>query len=125
MSKAENIAEKKKEVVLYYASMPVYKYAAHSVGISEKTLERWRADDPSFDDSLNQARSTFFNKLGKRMKPEFMAERLDREVWALQTGGDEGYDVIGRLLESYGVIEGKGNDTKTDESISGSSQSQT
>lgn len=77
----ERMAEQKRKAIEYYEAMPVYKYAAAFAGISKDTLEDWRKADPDFSAALEKGKAEFFRKHGKRAKPEFLMERLDKEVF--------------------------------------------
>ena len=61
-----------------------YKWVAASVGISEKTLERWREANPDFDGQLDQARSDFIRDNLKKARPDFKLETADREIFGKQ-----------------------------------------
>lgn len=123
LTKAEDIAEKKEAILLYFRTLPVYKYAAHSVGISQSTLERWREDDTEFDDKLKEAASSFYAAKSRQAKAEFVLERLDKEVWAPPKQEQEiQVNVIHAILDKYsGTREGKIYDVPRPESITGGS----
>lgn len=75
----ERMAEQKARAIEYYEAMPIYKYAAAFAGISEDTLADWRKADPVFSDNLQKAKAEFIRRHGKKSKPEFLLERLDKE----------------------------------------------
>lgn len=126
MSKAEDIAQKKKDLVEYFRSFPVYKYAAASVRISEDTLKRWRDDDQDFADSLEEARSAYFNIMQGKARPEFLLERLDRDTFRPpKQEVEHGIDGVSILLEKYGIIEGQSDDRKDDGALPSASKSST
>lgn len=75
----ERMKEQKEKAVSYFESMPIYKHAAAFAGISEDTLKIWRDNDQVFSDRLQEAKAEFIRKHGKRAKPEFLLERLDKE----------------------------------------------
>lgn len=87
----ERILEQKAKAVQYYEAMPIYKYAAAFAGVSEDTLKIWRDDDEVFSDSLQKAKAEFVRKHGKKARPEFLLERLDKPNFAERkelTGAD-------------------------------------
>jgi len=103
-NKAREIAEKKKIALDYYRGLPVYKYAAQAAGTSIETLTRWRNEDPEFDRQLEEAGSSFYGRQARRLKPEFMVERLDKEVWSppKQEVGVT-VDAVGEILKGFGI----------------------
>lgn len=123
MSLAEKQAAQKKAVVEYFRSLPVLKHAAASAHISRETLDRWRKSDPEFEAELLEASATFFNMKGKKARPEFMLERLDKETFSPPTQKhDIAGDAVGKILEGFGLLsEGQKNDRKTDEAAEGTS----
>lgn len=107
-----------------------YKFIAGLCGISVDALENYRKKDADLSARLEQARTRFIKNNVRKARPEFLLERLERDVF-----GDRKTIVVENpqavLLEAYGVtadgklIEGEDNDTKTDESVSDTSQDQT
>lgn len=104
-------AEQKAKAVLYYADIPVLKHAAAFAGVDEKTIHRWREDDPEFASQLQEAKSTFVRKYGKKARPEFMLERLDPEHFR-ETKVIEVVNPIQMMIKKFGldVIEGEIDD---------------
>lgn len=77
MTDQEKAIEAKKQIALeYYATVPIFKYAAHAAGVTEDTLLNWRKNDSDFSDKLLQARSQFLQGRLNQTKPEFPLERL-------------------------------------------------
>lgn len=80
MSKvAERMIGQKERAIEYYGAMPIYKYAAAFAGITEDTMNTWRHNDRDFSDNLQKAKAEFIRRHGKRAKPEFLLERLDKQ----------------------------------------------
>lgn len=74
-------AKQKQDIIAYYTEMPIYKYAANAVGIDEDTLLIWRKADKEFSDNLKRAKSEFVRKHGRRVKSEWILEKVDREIF--------------------------------------------
>lgn len=75
----ERMAEQKRMAVEYYGAMPILKHAAAFAGISDDTITRWKTEDLKFAEDLSRAKSGFIRAHGRKAKPEFLLERLDKE----------------------------------------------
>ena len=73
------MAEQKAKAIEYYSEIPILKHAAAFAGFSQDTMTDWIKADPQFSDDLQKAKSEFIRKHGKKAKPEFLLERLDKE----------------------------------------------
>lgn len=102
----ERMKEQKRLVISYYAEIPIYKHAAAFAGIHEDTLALWRKDDAEFSDRLEKARAEFVRRYGKRSRPEFLLERLDKENFAEKKTVTLEFDPAKKLLEEFGLLEG-------------------
>lgn len=122
---AEDIAQAKELAILSAESLYNYKLIARSVGRDEDTLAIWRNEDEDFSDRLEIARTEFIKKHMKKARPDFLLERLEKEIFAQKVEVDPGTNAIKALLEAYGVTEGGDHATKTDGTIQESSSSQT
>lgn len=68
--------EKKVAILAYLTDVPVYRWAAKSVGISEDTLQNWRKEDAGFSAQCEANIAEFVKRTSRRAKPEFQLERL-------------------------------------------------
>lgn len=109
----ERMKEQKRLVISYYAEIPIYKHAAAFAGISEDTLALWRKEDTEFADRLEKARAEFVRRYGKRSRPEFLLERLDKDNFAEKKTVTLEFDPAKKLLEEFGLLEG--NDEKLED----------
>lgn len=72
---------KKDRVIDYLRRLPVYKWAAASVGVDQDTIKNWRDDDAEFSERCESARSEAVERLGKRASPDFMLAAIDGETF--------------------------------------------
>ncbi len=79
-SEAERQAQKEK-FIEYFRDVPVQKYAAMYVGITEQTATVWLKEDPEFLKKVQEARADWVKKKALDTKAEFALERLEHEVW--------------------------------------------
>lgn len=123
MGRPTLLTDQIKELILNSARVVYhYKWIAASVGIDEKTLQRWREADPDFDGLLNQARSDFINKNMRKAKPEFLLETADREVFGRKEQVNVSLDFRDKVIATYGEIEeGKINEVPRPDEIEGNS----
>lgn len=123
MGRPTLLTDQIKELILNSARVVYhYKWIAASVGIDEKTLQRWREADPDFDGQLNQARSDFINKNMRKAKPEFLLETADREIFGRKEQVNVSLDFRDKVIATYGEIEeGKINEVPRPNEIEGNS----
>lgn len=101
-----------------------YKWIAASIGIDEKTLQRYREADPVFDGQLNQARADFISKNMRKSRPDFLLQTADRETFGDKKQVDVTINPVEQLLEGYGLtkdgklIEGELDDRQDDDAVS-------
>jgi len=76
--------EKKKLFIDYFEDVPVIKYAAFYVEITEQTAHNWLKEDQNFFNRVNQAKARWAKKRTLRTRAEFQLERLDKEVFKEQ-----------------------------------------
>lgn len=117
---AADIAELKEKAIKDAEYLYHYKLIAKSVGRDEDTLMLWRKQDQDFSDSLEIARTAFIRKQMSKAKPDFLLERLERELFGNKVV-IEGGDPIKVILEKYGIMEGD-DAREADESASDSSK---
>ena len=86
--------ELKKLFVGYFEEVPVVKYAAYYIGVTEQTAHNWLNEDEKFLSQVNQAKARWAKKRALKTKAEFQLERLDKEIWREQkdivTGAEDG-----------------------------------
>jgi len=104
--------EQKKEMILdYLGTVPMYKFAAHSVLISRDTLDEWRKEDQEFARRCEAQISGFVTRTLRKTKPEFQLERAMRDdfVYRQELTGKDGKDLPAPIL---GAITTNGNGDK-------------
>ena len=89
--------------------MPVIKYAAFYIEITEQTAHNWLKEDENFLSRINQAKARWAKKRAMRTKAEFQLERLDKEVWREQKDIVTDGQPIKALVEF--VDDGKNGDS--------------
>lgn len=112
MSKAsKKDVEGLKEMALLNAEFLYhYNLIARSVGRDDNTLLLWRKQDPEFDSKLSEGRMRFIKKQMGKAKPEFLLERLERELFGQKVEFSGGENPIRLLLEAYGIKEGENSE---------------
>lgn len=107
MARPTKLTPELKEQILNSAKVIYhYKWVAASVGIAEKTLERWRNDDKDFNGQLDQARSDFIRENLKKAKPDFKLETADRETFGKQQEVKVTGNAIQAIIDKFGDSEG-------------------
>jgi hypothetical protein len=106
MSLAEKQAEQKQLAIAVATSIYHYKWIAASVGIDEKTLQRFRENDADFDGKLDQARADFINKNMRKARPDFLLETADRETFGRKQEVAVTGNAIQAIIDKYGGSEG-------------------
>lgn len=101
----ERQTELKKRAIEVAPQIYHYKWIAASIGIDEKTLQRYREADPDFDGQLNQARSDFISRNMRKAKPDFLLQTADRETFGERKKLDVSIDPVSKILEGYGLIK--------------------
>lgn len=103
---------KRKELYLEYLSdVPVHKWAAKYIMISENTSKNWRDEDPDFCDQCELRISHFVRRTAKRAKPEFQLERLMRNDFSEKKEIDNNINIS---IKDYGAESGCNTTTKTE-----------
>lgn len=101
-----------------------YKWIAASIGIDEKTLQRYRDADPEFDGQLNQKRADFIKKNMHKARPDFLLQTSDRETFGDKKQLEVTINPVKQILEGYGLtqngqlIEGELDDRQDDDAVS-------
>ena len=80
----EERAKLKQLFIDYFEDVPVVKYAAYYIGVTEQTAHNWLNDDNDFLGLVNQAKARWAKKRALKTLPSFQLERLDKEVWREQ-----------------------------------------
>lgn len=84
-NQSEEERQKQKELFIeYFEEVPVVKYAAFYVGVTEQTAHNWLKWDEYFLGRVNQAKARWAKKRALKTREEFQLERLDKEVWREQ-----------------------------------------
>lgn len=115
--------EKKKIILEYLESVPVYKWAAKIAMINQDTLKDWRKEDQEFSEQCEAKISEFVRKTAKKAKPEFQLERLLREDFSPrhELVGKDGEELFKSMtddqLDKY--IDAKTKQTGVNSSIIG------
>lgn len=68
--------EKKEAALKYLEAVPIYRFTAMAIGVSEDTLLRWRKEDKAFADACEAKIALFVQKTLRRARPEFQLERI-------------------------------------------------
>lgn len=104
--------QKKDEFVAYFEEVPVIKYAAMYIEITEVTAHDWLNKDSDFLSRVNQAKSKWAKKRALKTRAEFQLERLDKEIWSEHKTLDISVDPRKEILEQYlgGTDAGKTKD---------------
>lgn len=85
-----------------------YKWIADSIGITEKTIHRWKNEDKDFDSQLNRARADFIAYNIRKARPEFLLKTADRKTF----GGKDRVEVrlennpVSEILKAAGLTGG-------------------
>ncbi len=77
----EERQELKDKFVKYFEDVPVQKYAAMHIGVTEQTIVKWKDEDESFLNAVNLAKSSWVKKKMLTVKAEFALERLEKDVF--------------------------------------------
>lgn len=77
----EERQELKDKFVKYFQDVPVQKYAAMYIGVTENTITNWLKEDEEFCDAVNQARAEWVKKQVIKAKAEFKLERMEAEIF--------------------------------------------
>jgi hypothetical protein len=91
---------KKEKAIEYLSKLPIYKWAAKSVGVDEDTLRNWRDEDKDFSARCESAKAEAIEKLGKRATPDFMLKSVDPQTFKERidvTSGDKPIPIMGGL----------------------------
>lgn len=115
----EAIAEAKEKAIYNAPSLYNYKLIARSVGRDEDTLLRWRTEDEEFADKLDQARTAFIQTQMGKARPDFLLERLEKEIFAPPVNKTESttIDPVMILLQKFGVMEAIEGERKTTDTV--------
>lgn len=118
----EDIKELKDKAVLAAETLYHITLIARSIGRDEATIHRWKQDDPDFASRLKMGQVAFVKKQMGRAKPDFLLERLERDIFGQKVTIEGGENPIAVLLKEYGLTGGD-HDGQDDGSVSGTSSS--
>jgi len=104
--------ELKKLFVGYFEEVPVVKYAAYYIGVTEQTAHNWLNEDEKFLSQVNQAKARWAKKRALKTKAEFQLERLDKEIWREQKDIVTDGEPIRPALVVFMDEDGSTNDSK-------------
>jgi len=76
--------EKKEKFVAYFRDVPVQKYGAMYIGVTEQTIINWLNEDVVFFNRVQEARADWVKKKASKVRAEFALERLEKEIWQEQ-----------------------------------------
>jgi len=76
--------EKKDKFVAYFREVPVQKYGAMYIGVTEQTIINWLKEDVVFFNQVQEARADWVKKKASQVKAEFALERLEKDIWQEQ-----------------------------------------
>lgn len=93
--------QKKDEFIAYFEEVPVIKYAAMYIEVTEPTAHNWLKEDSDFLSRVNQAKSKWAKKRALKTRAEFQLERLDKEIWSEHKTLDITVDPRKEILEQY------------------------
>lgn len=103
MTNAER-EEKKDRFVSYFRDVPVQKYGAMYIGVTEQTIINWLNEDVDFFNRVQEARADWVKKKASKVRAEFALERLEKEIWQEQKLSKvEVTDTRKDILERYGL----------------------
>lgn len=104
--------EKKDEFVAYYEEVPVIKYAAMYISVTEQTVHNWLNEDESFFSRVEKAKAKWVKKRALKTRAEFQLERLDKEIWQEQkiTKVEFNKNPAREVLEAMDLVEKEGGD---------------
>ena len=97
----EQRQQKKDDFISYFEEVPVIKYAAMYIEITEQTAHEWLKTDADFLSRVNQAKSKWAKKRALKTKAEFQLERLDKEIWSERKEVVLGVDPRKDILRQY------------------------
>lgn len=103
----EERAKQKAEFIEYFEEVPVIKYAAMYVQISEQTAHDWLKKDPEFLSQVERAKSKWAKKRALKTRAEFQLERLDKEIWSEEKKIKVEVDPVKEILKGYGLDVGE------------------
>ena len=107
MTNAER-EEKKEKFITYFRDVPVQKYGAMYIGVTEQTIINWLNEDVVFFNRVQEARADWVKKKASKVRAEFALERLEKEIWQEQKSSKvEVTDTRKDILSRYGLLEGE------------------
>jgi hypothetical protein len=95
--------DKKDDFIKYFEEVPVIKYAAMYIEITEVTAHDWLNKDPEFLSRVNQAKAKWAKKRALKTRAEFQLERLDKEIWSEEKKIKVEVDPVEKILRGFGL----------------------
>lgn len=69
--------EKKERFLEYFRKVPIQKFAAGYIGVSDDTITNWKKADSEFSDCIERAKAEFVSaKINKVRSNEWILERV-------------------------------------------------
>ena len=84
----KQLSKLKREFLGYYAKFPIQKLAAEFIGKDEDTITNWKKKDKKFSDRLGMAKSEWTLEKSRKVRPEWLLERIMKEHFAEKTEVD-------------------------------------
>lgn len=111
--------EKKERFMEYFRKVPIQKFAAGYIGVSEDTIGRWKDADEDFADCIEHAKAEFVSaKMNKIRSNEWILERIFKGDFAQRnehTGKDGApLPILGTITQNVPSNDGNKETSKTD-----------
>lgn len=106
---------KKEDFIKYFEEVPVVKYAAMYIEVTEQTAHNWLNEDKDFLSRVNQAKSKWAKKRALKTRAEFQLERLDKEIWSEEKKIKIEGDPVKEILQGFGLDIKEGDDARQTE----------
>lgn len=84
------LSKLKREFLKYYRFLPIQKLAAEFIGKCEDTITDWKRKDKKFSDQIGMAKSEWALEKSRKVRPEWLLERIMKEHFAEKTEVDHG-----------------------------------
>ena len=111
--KGETLKQKqarlKSEAVLNAENFYHYDLIARATGMTDDTLKKYRDEDKEFSDELEKSRTRFIHKNMKRSRPEFLLERLAKDIFKQATEQDVKVEMPAPIMEVGDVQRNNSN----------------
>lgn len=95
--------EIKQKYIDYYRNCPIQRYAAAAVGVSERTIIRWREKDVNFVNRIEAAKSLWIKDRVSKMSPEKALEKIEAEIFGKKLCEHED-DPVYQTFKRFGFV---------------------